>query len=277
MFNLPLVIIRGGGDLGTGAAFRLYKAGFPVVITELACPRMVRRTVCFGEAIYDGSHNVEGVTARRMNGQENTLEAYRSEVAPPPLGFIPILQDTNGHAQEIFIKAKVFVDARMMKQVVPDMRRKGSVTVGLGPGFTAGDNVDFAVETMRGPYLGRVLEWGSCIADTGEPGIIAGEGVRRLIRAPQEGVFMGEKKIGDLVQAGDVVGYVNDIPVKVEISGLLRGLIHSGLTAKAHEKIGDCDPRGASVDYRLISDKARAVGGAVLEAVMRGLVMQKFD
>lgn len=267
-FQLPLVIIRGGGDLATGAAYRLYKSGWPVLITELEKPRMVRRTVCMGEAVWDGNIEIEGVRAEKteldslVETDGGTSAAMDKILKREVIG---VTVDPEGLSIKA-LRPHILVDARMTKLKAEDQRAEGRLTVGIGPGFEAGVNVDAVIETMRGITLGKVLYEGSAIPNTGVPGVVGGESIRRLLKAPAAGIFEAEARIGDLVKAGQLVGYVAGVPVYVQIDGLLRGLIRNGTEVKLDEKIGDCDPRGSKVDVYTISDKSRAIGGGVLEA-----------
>lgn len=249
--------------MASGAAFRLFQSGFPVLMTELSAPRMVRRTVCFGEAIWDGTAVIEGVAARRFDLGADLTPVLEHKC-------IGAAVDKEG-ASILRLRPQAVVDARMLKKELPDQRFLAPCVIGLGPGFCAGGNVHFVIETMRGLTLGQVIGKGEPIPDTGVPGIIAGEGSRRLIRAPKAGSFTGICKIGDLVEEGQTVGFIGGEPVRVSLSGRLRGLIRDGIIAREQEKIGDVDPRGEQVDVHTVSDKSRAVGGGVLEAVMRHL------
>lgn len=255
---LPLVLVRGGGDLGTGVAHRLYMAGFAVAILELPRPRMIRATVCFGSAVYHGERRVEGVLAR--------------SVAEPVPGFegIPVLVDPEG-AWIPRLQPAALVDARMLKANRGTRRGQAEVVVGMGPGFTAGEDVDFVVETHRGHDLGRVIASGSALPDTGVPGALGGESARRVVKAPCAGAFHPVREIGDLVARGDLLGRIGETPVPAAIAGMVRGLLQEGLEVRSGEKIADVDPRGADIDVHTISDKSRAVAGGVLEAVMRRL------
>ncbi len=262
-FKVPLIGIRGSGDLATGVAHRLFKAGFPVIMTELANPRMVRRSVSMGEAVWEGLVCVEGVTAKLLS-QPLTQQELQGILERQYVG---VVVDPEAKSFEQ-LRIKFEVDARMLKKELPDQRRPDHFIIGLGPGFVAGENIDCVVETMRGITLGQVITKGSPIANTGVPGVVGGESLRRLLKAPKSGLFKACAKLGDLVRAGDTVAYVDDEPVKVLIDGKLRGLIRTGTLVKEREKVGDCDPRGESVDIYTISDKARAIGGGVLEAVV---------
>ena len=259
-YKAPLVGIRGGGDLASGIAHRLFMAGFPIVISELANPRMVRRSVCFGEAVWENNVKIEGVEARLIQPGVDIEEIKQRR-------YIGVVVDPEG---QIFdkLQVKFLVDARMLKNEVADQRHQNRFVIGLGPGFTAGVNVDKVIETMRGHTLGKVISQGAAIPNTGVPGVIAGESIRRLIKAPQQGIFKAVAELGQIVTEGDIVGWIDEIPVKVLLSGKLRGLIRSGTKVKQGEKIGDCDPRGEKVDIYTISDKARAIGGGVLEAIV---------
>lgn len=256
---LPLILVRGGGDLGTGVAHRLFMAGFPVVILELPRPRMIRSTVCFGSAVYDGECAVEGVVARSLGEPPADIRDH-----------VPVLVDAEGEWIPR-LRPGGLVDARMLKSNRGTHPEQARVVVGMGPGFHAGRDVHFVVETHRGHDLGRVIAEGPALPDTGVPGALGGESARRVVKAPCAGVFEPRRRIGAVVARGDVLGRIGDTEVAAAIPGLVRGLLHAGLTVRAGEKIADVDPRGAGIDVHAISDKSRAVAGGVLEAVMRSL------
>ncbi len=255
-----LVVIRGAGDMATGVAVRLFRSGFPVVCLETSRPTVIRRTVSFAQALYDGTVTVEEVTAIRAEGLEDVYHALEE-------GKIPVLADPECHSLEA-LKPAVLVDAIIAKKNLGTRRDMAPVTVALGPGFVAGRDVDAVVETNRGHTLGKVILDGSAEANTGVPGTIGGESARRVVRAPAAGLFSAAVTIGDLVGEGDVLGYVGETAVASPLTGLVRGLLADGLEVTQGFKIGDVDPRGASVDWRTVSDKARAVSGGVLEAIL---------
>jgi xanthine dehydrogenase accessory factor len=261
-----LVVVKGGGDLGTGVAHRLRRAGYRVVVLEVERPMAVRRTVAFASAVTDGSIRVEGVEARRVTLEE-LRSATNAEGGAWPT-WVPVIVDPEGVSVSS-LGADAVVDARMAKVNLGTTRADATATVGLGPGFHAGRDVDLVVETARGHSLGRVIDDGPALPDTGVPGPIAGQSAERLIRSPADGVFESTRRIGDLVGKGDVVGRVGGEPVRAATSGLLRGLVADGVRLSKGQKMGDVDPRGAEIDHRLISDKARSIGGAVLEALLR--------
>ncbi|HWR41741.1 selenium-dependent molybdenum cofactor biosynthesis protein YqeB [Sporomusa sp.] len=254
-----LVVIKGGGDLATGIAHRLFQSGFPIVITEVAQPTVVRRTVAFAQAIFSGEVTVEGVRAKRTESYD-IYEALSQ-------GLIPVLIDPFGKCVSQ-LKPYAIVDAIIAKCNTGTALNSAPVVIGVGPGFTAGVDVGAVVETMRGHDLGRVYYEGSAIANTGIPGEIAGYTVERLLRSPATGRFASLRDIGDKVCAGEVVGTVSGAEVKAAIPGILRGLIQDGLMVKTGMKIGDVDPRCRQEHCYSISDKARAVAGGVLEALL---------
>jgi xanthine dehydrogenase accessory factor len=260
MFEDVRVVIKGAGDLATGVAARLWRSGFPVVLTELAQPLTIRRTVAFAEAVYAGEVKVEEIIARRASDLADIESAWQAHVVPVLTG----CDDEYVGA----VKPTVLVDATLSKRNTGTRLTDAPFVIGLGPGFTAGQDVHAVVETNRGHYLGRVLWSGSAQLDTGVPGDIAGFGRERVIYAPADGVFEHRLNIGVVVHAGDVVGRAGQTPVPAPIAGVLRGLIHDGVPVQAGLKIGDVDPRAASDHCCTISDKALALGGGVLEAIL---------
>jgi xanthine dehydrogenase accessory factor len=255
-----IVLVRGGGDIASGVALRLHRAGLNVVITELPHPMVVRRLVAFAEAVFAGEVIVEGVLARKVNSPQAALEIL-------PEGIIPVLIDPLAQSRSI-LKPAVLVDGRMTKQP-PDLdMRAAPLVIGLGPGFTAGVDCHAVVETNRGHLLGRVIWEGSPQADTGTPEVVCGHGAERVLRSPSDGIFEGCVKIGEILQVGQCVARVSSQPVLAPITGVVRGLLVSGTEVRQGVKIGDMDPRLDPSFSRLVSDKALAVGGAVLEAIL---------
>jgi xanthine dehydrogenase accessory factor len=254
--NKPLLLVRGGGDLATGVVLRLYRAGLRLVITELAQPLAVRRAVSFAEAVYEGRHTVEGVTARLA--QRDRLAAALDA------GEIPILVDPNADILST-VHFLIVVDARLTKQPPTPLPADVSLHIGLGPGFHAGRDCHAVIETRRSHTLGRVIWEGTTQPDSGEP-----EGdPRRVLRAPVDGVLSARRKIGELCEANEVVAMIDDHhPVVSSIGGVLRGMIRDGLHVPKGLKIGDVDPRNDVSSCYLASDKALAIGGGVLEAIL---------
>ena len=257
-----LVVARGGGDLGSGVVYRLHRAGYPVVVTEVPEPTVVRRAVAFGTAVYEGEVTVEGVTGRRAADVDEAVAVLAD-------GEVPVLVDPEAAIAEE-LDAAVLVDAIMAKGKTDTGTRRddADVVVGLGPGFEAGADVDAVIETDRGHELGRVFYEGTASPYDGEPGERRGYTYERVLRAPAEGRWETTVDIGDVVSAGDAVGSVDGETVTAEIDGLVRGLVHGGVEVSEGAKLGDVDPRGESVDHETISDKAFCLGGGVLEAVL---------
>ncbi len=254
------VVVRGAGDLATGIAHRLWKSGFAVVMLELPKPLVVRRTVSYATAVYEGSIEVESVKAKLCDSPERVNEYLAGKI-------IPVLIDPQAESL-VLLQPSIIVDAIMAKKNTATGIEDAELVIGIGPGFTAGKDVHAVVETKRGHNLGRVFYSGPAAEDTSEPGKIEGYGRERLLRAPSAGIFKPLKEIGDVVGAGDVVATVGQDKICTKIGGLVRGMLYPGLEVTAGMKIGDIDPRGMSVNYHNISDKARAVGGGVLEAIL---------
>lgn len=255
-----LIIVRGAGDLATGVLIRLHNAGYQVMATEVEKPTVIRRTVSFAEAIYEGKSVVEGVTAQMIDDLD---EAY-------PLmdkGIIPVIADAEGKSI-MAMRPRVVVDAILAKRNLGTKRSDAPLVIALGPGFTAGKDCHLVIETMRGHDLGRIINEGSARANTGVPGIIAGYGKERVVHSPGEGVFRHcGHEIGDIVQKGETIAMVGDKEVKSQLDGMLRGLLRDGLSVSLGFKVADVDPRGKDAQCTSVSDKAKAIAGGVLEAV----------
>ncbi|HMB22703.1 MAG TPA: selenium-dependent molybdenum cofactor biosynthesis protein YqeB [Anaerolineales bacterium] len=258
MGHQALVLLRGGGDLASGVALRLHRAGINIIITELAQPLAVRRSVSFAEAVYEGRHAVEEVTGRLVKPEQipAVLEA----------GEIPVLIDPDASILlSSFLSFVIVIDARLIKHSPEPLPVSVPLYIGLGPGFQAGVNCDAVIETRRSHTLGRVYWNGSPQPDSGQP-----EGdPRRVLRAPVDGILSSKVKIGEHVEAEQVIAVVGQkYSVISPIKGVLRGLIHDGLPVTKGLKIGDIDPRDDPSACLLVSDKALSIGGAVLEAIL---------
>jgi xanthine dehydrogenase accessory factor len=286
--RLPRVLVLGGGELGSAVAHRLARSGLAVAVADLEHPRCIRTAVCFAPALRLGAAQVEGVTAVRAGAgsARPSLLEHAGRIASE--GKLPVFATDGGDlgwsGLAASLGAEVVVDARMLKRNHARMKDLVGLTIGLGPGFSAGEDVDVVVETNRGPDLGRVIYTGCAEPDTGVPAAVAGYSEERVIRAPLAGVFTAQARVGDMVRAGFVVGAVRPpgpdraagwgsgadslTRVTSPISGLLRGLVMDGTAVSEKQKIGDVDPRGNGIDFLKISDKGRAVAGGVLEAIM---------
>lgn len=262
----PFVIVRGGGDLATGTAHRLHREGCRVLILETKRPACIRRQVSFCEAVYEGSMEVEGVTAVRMDGRLDLKKEMEKVWAE---GKIPVLVDPAGRSIEN-LHPDVLVDAILAKKNLGTTKEMAPLTIGLGPGFTAGQDVDVVIETMRGSTLGKIYKEGSAIPNTGVPGMVAGHSKERVIHAPGSGTFQPERAIGDLVAKGDVLGFLmpDHIPVMASMPGLLRGMIREGYPVTKGLKIMDIEPRIEERDLCFqISDKAKKIGDSVYQVI----------
>jgi xanthine dehydrogenase accessory factor len=250
------VLVKGGGDLASGVVHRLHRVGMKVMVTELTQPTVIRRAVAFAAAIYE---DVVEVGRRAASMEEALLSLQRGEV--------PVLSDPEGEMVSLW-RPEVLVDGIMAKRNVGTKIGDAFIVIGLGPGFVAGVDVHAVIETERGHHLGRVILEGSAAPDTGIPGEVMGHSIERVLRARCGGVFRGERRIGDGVEAGEAVAYVDGSPVVTGISGVVRGLLADGLVVREGMKVGDVDPRGVREHCFTISDKARAIGGGVLEAIL---------
>jgi len=251
------IIIRGGGDLATGVVQKFVRTGFNVLILEVKTPTAIRRSVALCEAAYDGYAKVEDIECRKIESPEDAEQCWRN-------GITALLIDPDGKCINE-IKPAAVIDAIIAKRNLGTSLSMADITIALGPGFNAGEDVHAVIETKRGHDLGRLILKGSAAPDTGIPGEIAGESMLRVIRAPQEGVIVHRKQIGDIVKQGEILFTINDHEIQAPINGLLRGLIRENIKVNKGMKVADIDSR-TDVDWRGISDKARCIGGAALEA-----------
>ncbi len=264
----PWIVVRGAGDLATGVIVRLVNCGFRVLVTECEQPSAIRRQVALSEAVYDGSATVEGVICRRID------KVAEAEVVWAE-GAVPLLVDAGADCIET-IRPVVVVDAILAKRNLGTHRGMAPITVALGPGFTAGADVDAVIETMRGHDLGRILYTGAAQPNTGVPGLIAGHDLDRVIHAPASGRLRPafdatgqEIGIGSLVRQGDLLAYIGDTPVIATLDGVVRGLIRADFAVTKGLKIADIDPRiEQKKNCNTISDKARNIAGGVVEAIL---------
>ncbi|MCB9136865.1 MAG: EF2563 family selenium-dependent molybdenum hydroxylase system protein [Caldilineaceae bacterium] len=255
-----LIVVKGGGDLAGGVIRRLKRAGFPLIVTELAAPLFVRRTVSFGEAVYAGRVEIEGIAAQHAATPEEAQKLATTAV-------VPVLVDPRAAVVDA-LRPAVVVDAVMAKHNTGTHMNDAPLVIALGPGFTAGEDCHVVVETMRGHNLGRLIYAGAAQPNTGTPGIVGGHGAERVLRAPAAGHVEAYVAISERVRQDQRIAAVAGKEVRAPFDGVLRGIIHPSVMVTPGMKIGDVDPRG-SVDHCFtISDKALAIGGAVLEAVL---------
>lgn len=269
-----LIICRGGGDLATGIVHRLFRAGFPVLVLETDSPAAIRRQVSFSEAVYDGTATVEGVTAERIASADRASVDHVLEA-----GRVPLLVDPEGNSIAQ-LKPDIVVDAMIAKKNLGTAKEMAPLVIGVGPGFTAGEDVDLVVESMRGHNLARIFTTGSALPNTGIPGNIGGFTKERVLHAEADGYMKNIRQIGDIVEKGEEIARIYEkmteegifsgsyVSVEASISGIIRGLIREGYHFQKGFKIADIDPRESELaNCFTISDKARSIGGSVLEAV----------
>ena len=274
MNKIIVIICRGGGDLATGIVHRLFRAGFPVLVLETDSPAAIRRQVSFSEAVYDGTATVEGVTAERIASANRASVNHVLEE-----GRVPLLVDPEGSSIPL-LKPDIVVDAIIAKKNLGTAKEMAPLVIGVGPGFSAGEDVDLVVESMRGHNLARIFTTGSALPNTGIPGNIGGFTKERVLHAEAAGYMKNIRQIGDIVEKGEEIARIYEkmtedgtfsgsyVSVEASISGIIRGLIREGYHFQKGFKIADIDPRESErANCFTISDKARSIGGSVLEAV----------
>lgn len=267
-FKRPWILVRGAGDLATGIILRLWSCGFRVAVTECRKPSAIRRRAALCEAVWEGTSCVEGARCRRV-------ETLRQAELAEEEGVIPLFVDEEAACIRLLHPAAV-IDAILAKRNLGTAREMAPITVGVGPGFTAGEDVDAVVETMRGHFLGRVIWQGAAIPNTGIPGEIGGFSSERVIHSPASGPMRFVKEngktavdIGAAVKKGQIIAWAGDTPVYASLDGVLRGLIREGYEVKKGLKIADIDPRPEQAAFcDTVSDKARAVAGGTVEALL---------
>lgn len=255
-----IIVVRGAGDIATGTIHRLFSAGYNVIALETETPSAIRRQAAFSETVYDGSCAVEGIMAKKA---DTLSEALNMKAC------IPILIDKEGkYINEI--KPDVLIDAMIAKKNLGTNINMAPLTIAMGPGFEAGRDCHYVIETQRGHNLGRIISKGFAEKNTGIPGNIAGYSSERVIHSPLKGIFKGAAKIGDIVNKGDIIAYIDGIPVYASITGVVRGMLRDGYNVAKDFKIIDIDPRKEELkNCFTISDKARCIAGSVLELVCK--------
>lgn len=260
------IYIRGAGDLATGIACRLYESGFQLLMTDLKVPTTVRRTVAFSPAIYEQKAVVEEKTAVYCYSMKEVQESLLRKEIP----VVVDMEQTFFHAYQ----PDIVVDAIIAKKNIATRITDAGIVIAVGPGFTAGKDCHCVIESMRGHNLGRCIYTGQAEPNTGIPGNIEGFTYERIIRAENEGTFRGAVTIGEKVTTGQVVAYVGEKPVLASVNGIVRGLLQDGVMVHKNMKAGDIDPRAKIENCYTVSDKARAIGGGVLEAIMHLIYFQ---
>jgi len=253
------VIVRGAGEMASGVIYRLFNSGYGVIAVEIGQPSCVRRAVCFAEAVYEGETTVQDVKGRLARDIGEALEMLEKNI-------VPVLVDPDMSILK-YINCNILVDGRMLKSDIDISKDMADLVIGLGPGFVPGINCHMAIETNRGENLGRVLTDVSPQEDTGIPSSVEGFTTERVLRAPKEGIIAAKFEIGDFVKKDDILAEIDEVSVRAEIGGVLRGICRTGLRVVKDQKIGDIDPRGRREQCFRISDKAGMIAGGVMRAV----------
>ncbi len=256
---LDYVLIKGAGDLASGTACTLHRAGYKVILTEVDQPTCVRRKVSFAEAVYQDQVTIEGIIGQRADNWEKAWEMINAR-------YIVVIIDSEQVIKQEHIPA-VYVEATLAKKNNGTCKTDGGIVIALGPGFEAGIDVHAVIETQRGNNLGAIIYSGFALADTGIPSKVLGYTSERVLRSPAAGEFRAALHIGDFVSAGDVIGFINNYPVRANIGGVIRGLLHSGLEVLPGMKLGDVHPQKDKEICTKITDKAWDVGRGVLKAI----------
>ncbi|KXB06776.1 hypothetical protein AKJ52_01610 [candidate division MSBL1 archaeon SCGC-AAA382C18] len=257
MENDLKVVVKGAGEVASGVAYFLFSKDFPIIMTDVSKPTTQRRTVAFAEAIFSGEIEVEGVKAKKVKTNDDLFAILDD-------GFIPVVVDPEAGIVDD-VNPEILVDGIMAKKNLGTNRKDADLVIGLGPGFSAGEDVDVVIETAEGSSLGEVIQEGEALPNTSMACDIRGYTNERVLRAPSDGIFKTSVKIGDLVEAGDKVGEVGEKKVEAEISGSIRGIVKDGLEVAENQKLGDIDPRGLR-EFR-ISDRSLAIANGVWNAI----------
>lgn len=262
-----IIIVRGAGDIATGTIYELHQAGYRVLALECERPTAIRRAVCFSEAVYDETAEVEGVCARKIERAEQAFAVWEQQE-------IPVLVDSSGESIDA-LRPMAVVDLILAKKNLGTRREMAALVIGAGPGFTAGEDVDVVIETMRGYTHGKAIYEGTALPDTGIPGMVGGFDKERVIHSPAQGKIRNVRQIGERVEKGEVIAYVGKEPVYATLCGILRGLIREGFTVKKGMKIADIEPRANMREacYKR-SDKAIAIGKGIREVLDRQIRLQ---
>jgi len=254
------VLIRGVGDVGSAVAHALYRAGFAIVINDGPHPTTSRRGMAFTDAVFDGSATLEDLTARRVDSLGELTAAMLSGE------FVPVT--TMPIETVVAMGWDVLVDARMRKRAHPeDQRPLAGLTIGLGPNFVAGGNVDVAIET-HWEDLGKVIRTGPTRPLEGEPRSIDGVGRQRFVYSPAVGIFRTTAKLGDAVTAGEVISYVEAVPLAAPIDGIVLAVTHDGVPVERGTKVLEVDPRGDPSAAFKMGQRPRRLGEAVVSVIV---------
>lgn len=257
-----LVVVLGSNDVASAVAHLLFTAGHAVVLAEGPAPTVTRRGMAFADAVFDGEAELAGLRAQRVESVAETEALLASRAA------LPVLVGWSPRDLAEALRPDALVDARMRKRAQPEaLRGLAPLTVGLGPGFVAGEQVDLAVETAWGDDLGRVVTSGSTRPLEGEPREIAGHARDRYVYAPVAGVFETARRIGELVEAGEPLARIGGVALCAPLSGAIRGLTRSGVSVDAGTKVIEIDPRGEAGQVYGIGERPARIAEGVLAAI----------
>lgn len=256
-----IVVIKGAGDVGSAVAHVLLQAGLRPVIVDSPRPSVARRRMSFADALFEGTTVLEGVRGVRVRDPAALPEVLADGAVVP---VVPAAYD----AVRAVLRPRVVVDARMRKQAIPEPQIDDApLTIGLGPGFRAGETVHAAIETNWGEHLGRVLWTGEPDAYTGQPRPILGYAREWYLYAPHAGTFRTRLDIGATVEAGDTVAWVDGSPLRAAIGGIIRGMTRDGVQVAPGAKVVDIDPRRDGQLLAGIGERPRRIAEGVLTAI----------
>lgn len=263
-FDEFVILIRGAGEMASGVAHKLVQCGFRVLLTEMEMPLAIRRTVAYAECVYTGAHTIESIPGCRVASLEEARTVLEASN-------VPVIVDPHLQLSQSLLRAPgtIIIDARMLKKGTTNVQSTATPVIGLGPGFSVPQEARFVIETNRGHDLGRVIESGGAQANTGIPAEVNGHTSDRVVYAPQAGVFHALRQIADKIEKDEPLGQIESQLVVASCSGVLRGILHEGVSVSKHTKVADVDSRGDPARCYRISDKARAIAGGALEAVLR--------
>jgi xanthine dehydrogenase accessory factor len=256
------ILVAGSGDVGSAIAHALFGAGHSVVLQDRDRPMTLRRGMAFSDAAFDGQSSLAGVLAKRCASSDALSAMLQCGRA------LPLLPGEIGHATEI-VQPHLLIDARMRKRSIPPMlRERATLTIGIGPGFQCGDHVDLVVESQWGPRLGQVLDRGGAEDLAGEPRPVGGVGRERFVYAPRDGIFRTGVEIGTRVAIDEVIGHLDELPIRAPLPGVLRGLVHDDVVVYAGVKLIEIDA-GSQPQCFGLGARASAIAEGVLVAVRR--------
>ncbi|HUB63356.1 MAG TPA: xanthine dehydrogenase [Methylocella sp.] len=256
----PFAVILGTNEIASAVAVNLYHGGYGVVLSHDPLPPVIRRKMAFHDALFDDPVIVGGVAARRVDTGLEILSSFRStkDVIITELGLLDLI---------VLRTIDILVDARLQKyQVTPDLRPLARFTIGLGPGFTAGANCDFAIET-RPAKTGRIIEQGATDEADGVARRLGSAGAERFVYSAMPGRWHTAIEIGTRIFKDFIIGHLGGEAVRAPFDGILRGVVRDGIEVPAGVKLLEVDPRGRAANWTGTDSRARTIATAVSKAV----------